>query len=126
MKRDMDLIRDLLLGIEQDERLDGTIFIAPDESDNLGVIGITNHSAEEVAYHLMMLMEAGLIKGNSTMEQMPAVSRLTWEGHEFLDNIKDQSIWGKTKERLKGLPGVGIAVIGEVAKAELKKHLGLP
>lgn len=125
MKRDMDLVRELLLGIEADTRLDGTRWFQPDTQDNLGVIGISGHSREEVAYHLVILIEAGYVRGTLTME-MPQISKLTWAGHEFLDDIKDPGIWSKTKERLKGLPSVGVSVIAEIAKAEIKKHLGLP
>jgi hypothetical protein len=56
---------------------------------------------------------------------MPAVSRLTWEGHEFLDNIKDVGVWEKTKERLQGIPGVALTVVAALAEAEIKKRLGL-
>jgi len=51
---------------------------------------------------------------------------MTWNGHEFLDDIKDTGVWESTKARIAGLPGVAIAVIAEIAKAEIKKKLGLP
>jgi hypothetical protein len=127
MQRDMDLIRDLLLGIEADTRLDGTQWIFPDEEFNLGVIGLSKqHSREEIAFHLAMLIEAGFVKGRAGIMGDVAISKLTWQGHEFLDDIRDPGIWGKTKERLRGLPSVAIGVIGEIAKAEVRKHLGLP
>jgi hypothetical protein len=53
------------------------------------------------------------------------VTKLTWEGHEFLDDIKDSSVWESTKARIAGLPGVALAVMAELAKAEIKKKLGL-
>src|ERR1700730_526538 len=102
MKRDMDLIRDLLIGLEADSRLDGQGWLTPDATENLGVIGLSEHSTQEVAYHLNLLIEAGLVRGNYGIgkEGMPAISKLTWQGHEFLDDIRDPSIWSKTKERL--------------------------
>jgi hypothetical protein len=133
MQRDMELIRDLLLGIEQDKRLDGTCFILPDATDNLGVIGVTkNYSDREIAYHIELLIEAGLVEGSKRPKfgmpniVMPNIVKLTWQGHEFLDSVRDPGIWVKTKERIGGLKGVAFSVIGELAKAELKKHLGLP
>jgi len=125
MKRDMDLIRELLIGIEADQRLDGKRWIEPDAQDNFGVVGVSSHSAKEVAYHLEMLMDAGLIEGKCGLAEMPRVSKLTWQGHEFLDNIRDSGIWGKTKKRLEGLPSVAFAVVVELAKAEARKYLGL-
>jgi len=122
MKRDMDLVRDLLLFIENDPRLDGTLWLSPQKPQD---VGVTNHSIEEVAYHLTMLVEAGFVKGNTGME-MPAICKLTWNGHEFMDDIRDPDIWDKTKERTKGLTSVGLAFIWEIAKAEIKTKLGLP
>jgi hypothetical protein len=126
MKRDMDLIRDLLLGLDADTRLDGTRWVTPDKRDNFGVIGLTDHSDTEVAYHLGLLIEADFLKGKIGLEGMPVISKLTWQGHEFLDRIRDAGIWGKTKERLRDLSSVGISIIGEIAQAEIKKHLGIP
>jgi len=122
MKRDMDLVRDLLLHVESDPLLDGTHWLHADTPSELG---ITGHSADEVGYHVNLLGEAGFLRIMG-METIPAISKLTWEGHEFLDNIRDQGIWSKTKERIKGLPSVAIAVVAEIAKAEIKAKLGLP
>lgn len=122
MKRDTDLVRDLLMAIAEDPHCDGTRWFGIDSPDDLH---ITGHSLHEVLYHLTLLIEAGFIKGKIGIDAL-AINRLTWDGHEFLDNIRDAGIWGKTKERLKGLPSVAISVIGEIAKAEVKKHLGLP
>ncbi|MBZ5679925.1 MAG: DUF2513 domain-containing protein [Acidobacteriia bacterium] len=76
MKRDMDLIRELLLLIETDPKFDGTTefcFNTPEE------MGITNHSTEEVAYHLAQLIEAGFVKGAVTMVcPMQIIRGLTW------------------------------------------------
>ncbi|HEV2380838.1 MAG TPA: DUF2513 domain-containing protein [Terriglobia bacterium] len=125
MQRNMDLIRELLLKLESDQHLDGRKWVqyeAPEE------LGITDHSAEEVGYHLSLLIQEGFVRGSvrTDIEVIPPVSMLTWQGHELLDNIRDAGIWGKTKERLKGLPSVAISIIGEVAKAEIKTRLGLP
>ena len=125
MQRDTDLIRELLISIAEDRRLNGQNWIAPDQRDDFGIIGKGKHSVDEVAYHLALLIEAGFVIGKTTME-MPIVSRLTWSGHEYLDNIRDQGIWHKTKERLGDLPSVSIGIVAEIAKAEIKKRLGLP
>ncbi|SPF47560.1 conserved hypothetical protein [Candidatus Sulfotelmatobacter kueseliae] len=121
VKRDMDYVRDLLLQIEEDPRFDGTSWFTFTEKDELG----SGHSTEELGYHLAMLVEADFVRGQLGFG-MPAISKLTWEGHEFLDNIRDPGIWGKTKQRISGLTSVGLMIVGEIAKAEIKKQLGLP
>jgi len=121
MKRDMDFIREILLRVEVDPRFNGSHFIVFDTSD------FKDHSQEEIAYHIDLLFEAGLVEGAATLDApAAAISKLTWKGHEFIDDTGDPDIWAKTKERTKGLVSVGIAIVSEVAKAEIKKKLGLP
>ncbi|PHS34049.1 MAG: hypothetical protein COA92_03165 [Sulfurovum sp.] len=52
-----------------------------------------------------LLIESGLIQGE--IKKMLncgvrcRVDSLTWEGHDFLDNVRSDSIWSKTKNILK-------------------------
>jgi hypothetical protein len=86
MKRDMDLIRDLLLHVESDPRFDGQRWVSPDTPRDFDPSG--NHSMEEVTYHLDLLIEAGFLKGKPGAGfHAPLINRLTREGHEFLDGI---------------------------------------
>lgn len=118
----MDLVRELLLRIEADPRLDGSHRILFQDVDEMGLSG---RSYNEVAYHLRLLVEEKYVDGSAQVSGMPIVSRLTWQGHEFLDNIRDNGVWHKTKDRLSGLPSVALAIVSEIAKAEVKKRLGL-
>jgi Hypothetical protein (DUF2513) len=121
MKRDMDFVREILLQIESRPDLDGIHWIELDESDFPG------HTNEEIAYHIQLLVEAGLVEGTSPTYESPSVpiSRLTWPGHEFLDNIKDKGVWESVKKRIDKLPGVALAVVVEIAKEEIKRLLML-
>ena len=122
MKRDMDLVRDLLSRIEDSNEFNGSQFVRPSRPEDFG---ITKHSLEEVFYNLRMLIKEGFLEGTET-HNGPMVSKLTWKGHELLDDIRDPDIWDKTKERIKGLTSVGVGLMWEIAKAEIKKKLGLP
>jgi hypothetical protein len=121
VKRDMDFVRELLLRVESDPELDGYHWKTFNTSD------FSPRSNEEVAYHVDLLIDAGLLVGSDpTMDaESTPISRLTWDGHEFADNIKDMSIWKRVKARIDGLPGVAVKVIAAVAESEIKKHLGL-
>jgi hypothetical protein len=121
VQRDLDLIRHLLLTIEQYPELNGTRWFQFTPAD----LGIADRGTEEVGYHLTLLVEAGFVLGQSQGYEIPAIARLTWEGHEFLDNIRDQTIWNATKKRFEGLVSVGLKVVAAVAEAEVKKRLGL-
>lgn len=121
MQRDMDFVRALLLRIEADPELNGSQEMVFDESD------FPDHTQDELAYHVILLRDADFVKcGSVTSDSpVPPISRLTWEGHEFCDNIKDAGIWAKTKERTKDLPGIGLKVVAAIAEAFIKQHLGL-
>ena len=45
---------------------------------------------------------------------------LTWQGHEFLNSIRDPEVWSKTKEGAKKVGNFSIQFIGEIAKAYAK------
>ena len=100
MRRDMDLVREILLGIEK-QHISTAIF-------NLKIEG---YDLPAVAYHCKIMHEAGLLShysakyGNDTIYAFQ-VGGLTWEGNDYLDKIRDDSIWNKTKETItkKGLP----------------------
>jgi hypothetical protein len=124
VQRDLDLIREILLLVEADPQCDGTreyCYQTPEE------FGIHGHSTEEVAYHLALLIQAGFVDGAVVSKIIPmhVIRSLTWNGHEFLDNVRDKGIWNKTKERVQGLSSVGLDVVAAIAKAELMKRLHL-
>jgi hypothetical protein len=123
MKRDLDLIRQILLHIESGPEYDGSrefYYTAPEE------MGLTDCMPEEFVCHCTLLIEGGYIDGAATAVSQVVVRRLTLEGHDFLDDIRDPSIWKQVKARLGTLPGVAISIVAELAQSEVKKRLGLP
>ena len=123
MKRDMDLIRELLLRLEAlPVRRGGILHITPDD-ETLCFVG---YDETQVDYHLSLIREAGFIDEGGTRPMVgTGFRRLTWKGHEFLDDIRDPEIWKSTKARTKGIASVGISFVWELAKAEVKAKLGL-
>ena len=115
MQRDMDLVRELLLQIEADPSLDGLRFKC---------LSVENRDQREVAYIVTMLIENGFVTGQTAMED-PLVSGLSWKGHELLNDIRDPAIWKNVKENSKQLASVSIAFMWEMAKAEIRKRVGL-
>ena len=100
MKRDMDLVRLILLKVEK-EHSSGPLY-------NLKIDGYSN---EQVPYHCKILFEAGLLSdyiSNNAGNKLYifSVCGLTWDGYDFLEKIRDDSTWKKVKEIAKehGLP----------------------
>lgn len=120
VKRDMGLIRDLLLKIEGATGKPSWKDLVP---------GDDNAEVERVLKHLKLIEEAGLIKSvvvHLHHHRVPQSIELTWDGHEFLDDTRDPDIWQKTKDRAQKVAGVGLGLAWEIAKAEVKAKLGLP
>lgn len=52
---------------------------------------------------------------------------MTWDGHEFLDDIRSDSVWSQTKSAVVNQVGsVSLSVLQEVAKGIVKGLVGLP
>lgn len=51
------------------------------------------------------------------------VERMTWQGHEFLDTVRDDVVWQKTQEQLKKVGNFGIEGIKALAKGFLKQQV---
>lgn len=109
MKRDMDLIRDLLLKIEEGQ----TSFSTEDDDE----------AAERVSEHLRLLNERGLIKGMFLLDGGVLVSGLEWEGHDFLDAIRDPAVWAKTKSGALAAGGWTMDILKDLAKGLIKKQI---
>lgn len=93
MKRDMDLIREILLKIES--------------SNENGEFSINGYSDDVIEYHLKLLRDAKFID-DYTVNIIGEITtgQLTWEGNDYLDKVRDNSTWSKTKNIIKekGLP----------------------
>lgn len=78
MKRNYDLLREILIKIEkQESRFTETEF--KDSED---------FTKEEIIYHYGLLKQAGFIEG-TLYEDIPFFANLTWEGHNFLEAAKN-------------------------------------
>lgn len=113
----MDLVRTILLAAED----------APPGGSDLEFEG---HDLKTVAYHVDLLEEAGYLVGDNIRSEGgvvgAGVERLTWEGHEFLDAVRDDTVWRRTKERVSRAVGsASIEVVKAVAEGIAKGQLGL-
>ncbi|WP_394064528.1 DUF2513 domain-containing protein [Alcaligenes sp. WGS1538] len=81
MKRNKELVRQILLAIEN---LPDNSYISQED--------FPQFDPDLVAHHLFMLMEVGYVKAISSMrvngQRDCKVNELTWEGHDYLDEIR--------------------------------------
>ncbi len=107
MVRDIDLVRELLLIVEKKkpQMLKGVAWIGGPDTKLGPMPTVEGRSEDEVAYHLVLLYQAGLLQGEPMTSKtsdrviaLAAVGDLTWEGYEFVEKIRSQSTWRKTRE----------------------------
>lgn len=114
MKRDYDFIRQIVLELEAS---DETVIIPAIVSDEA-------MQDEKLFYHVQLLQDAQLMKhqGNGQF-------RLTNQGHDFVEAIKSETIWKKTKDGALSVSGMTLAMVKDLAiaylKQEAKKKLGI-
>ncbi len=122
MKRDMDLIRQVLFRIEE----------APPFNDMLSEqLVIDGYSCEAVTYHLVQLIKSGYLEGKilrmgDAIPPVCVINMITPEGHDFADAARGDTIWNAAKDRGKKVAGtLSLATMKALLIAEAARCLGL-
>ena len=124
MKLNHDNVRSLLLFMEEKV---GTS--SRSESELLAFAEEKEISKDELIYIIQKLTEADYI--SSTIQYASnkvywfSVNSITWNGHEYLDNIRDPKVWSVTKTVASKVASVSLPIMGEIAKTQLLKILGI-
>ncbi|CAI3295799.1 hypothetical protein CIRMBP1196_01765 [Enterococcus cecorum] len=126
MKLSPDCIRDILLFAEE---LPFTHTARNDEIFKSKLL--EQYTEDEINYAIRKLgnHDANLIIGDvqfaSNIPYMTYISGLTFNGHQYLENIKDPTVWEKTKEATSKFTSVSIDILGTVAASVITKMLHL-
>ncbi|HBP97350.1 DUF2513 domain-containing protein [Leuconostoc lactis] len=125
MKLDHDLVRDILLLIEDSQSLTG-----PSDAELQAVGESRGANREQVGYTLEKLNEAGFILGKpmyaSDKIYLLTSGNLTYEGHGYLDNVRDATVWNNTKSKIASTVGnASIEIVAKVAENLIVRSLGL-
>jgi hypothetical protein len=119
MQRDMELIRKILM---QSEAANGRRVTPAD---------VDGYDETTVIGHYVLLREAGFIDATVKyyMGDSPPIAhvdRITWRGYEFLETIRNDTVWNKTTAFIKAKGGgATLAVLEGVAKKYLTQAMGL-
>lgn len=111
MKLNQDCTRDLMLYLEENLKLNDYLSVSS--------ISLKNYSPEELIYTADKLYEARYLNCSRTVydniDLMIFVSSITYTGHQFLDNIRDEKVFTKTKSILSTFKSVSVEIISETA-----------
>lgn len=138
MERDLDLYRGILLAVEVSSDPDEAVIQATRDEGFHGTGEsqipdiVQRADAPVVLRHCVLLTQAGLLDSNAND---PDVSRtadgriflivvrgLTHDGHDFLDNIRDDTVWKKTKEEARSM---ALDVAKATAEGIVKGTIGI-
>lgn len=125
MKRDMDLVRKILMVMEEEEYHTAI-------SENF-LPKIEGYSEERILYHMEIMTQAGLLHMDRSEypidQNQKIITRfysLSWEGHEFLDAARDSKRWEKAKRAMSQAGGFALDVMKQLLIQYLKTELKLP
>lgn len=94
MKRDMELVRLLLLDLEG-------------ENSESTETNLKDFSQSKIAYHVRLLTDTGFINSKTFPNYDSETGRtyisesLTWKGHDFLDDARDEKVWKTATDKIK-------------------------
>ncbi|SCW76089.1 Hypothetical protein SAMN02927924_02660 [Sphingobium faniae] len=114
MKRNPDLIRDLMLALE-----------AAEGAELLRIPDLPGYARHQVDHHFRLLVEADLASAghvSSDGRRWVAV-RLTWAGHDHIDIIRDRRVWRDTKAAMKKAGFWSLETMGVVARTIIRERL---
>ena len=110
LKLNQECIRDLLLYLEENLSYENNI--------KINDLSLKKYSKTDLIYSADKLNEIGYLncmKSKGFTPPIIIVKSITYNGHQFLDNIRDNKVWSKTKSILKPFKSASIEIISETA-----------
>lgn len=125
MKLNPDCIRDILLRVEEETSYGKQLVISKYESERTEFL---QYKREEIFYHLEQCKMGYLIDAVSSLSEFE-IYCLTPKGHEFIENIRQDTSWNQVKTVSKQLGVYSLNALFEISISlisdTIKKHLGL-
>lgn len=128
MKRDLDLIRKIILDVEALPA--GATTFAVNQQYRSKTFPSVDESIDDAVLleHVRMLIDGGYIRGKyyQTLSDGAdcSVDDLTWEGHEFAANIRSDRVWDRTKGLLRKFGGsVSMDLVSSFAKQAVRQGI---
>lgn len=113
-----ECVRDVLLYLEEHQKLHQVI--------NSNSIKIREYTNDDIFYTVSKLTEAGYLNADirEFCSTIP-IKEITYSGHMFLNNIRDDKVWKETTKTISGLKSVSLDIISQVAAAIILKMVGI-
>jgi len=118
VKLDLDCIRDVLLFVEANQRFNSSGLLRPITLEKL-VNGLPVYDPDLVLYTCQKLDEGGYLVFSAHYASDSLydawVSEITFQGHEFLETIRPESVYKKTKSIILKVGGFTLDFVKDIA-----------
>ena len=122
MRLNYDCIRDFLVATEEipfDSRVSMSHYLGHDR--------LPNYDEPTVRYTAKQLCNAGFIDFIESKTIGAPFDGfffdLTWDGHQFLETIRQDNVWSKTKSIAKSVGSFAVPVLSEIASIVISKAI---
>lgn len=121
MKLNPDCIRDVLLYLEENLKLENGHKFSEISLNQLED-ALPQHKKDDIFYSVYNLVQIRFIEGRiSDINDMKmffcGINNITWNGHQFLNTIRPKSVWNATKQ---GAEKLGIMSIHALSTISMK------
>ena len=122
MKLNQECVRDLLIYLENNLDYHKRLYVCD--------INLKDYSSNELLYTAEKLKEANFLNcfgGIYSKYNLPlSVDSITYQGHQFLDTIRDENVWSNAKSKIKTVASVTLPILQDLCASYLRLKLGLP
>lgn len=126
MKLNYDCIRDILLTIEE----------IPNRKDELILENfksykkLSKYNEDEIQYNALKLLKEEYVIGLKIPDKNTTIvlflTDLTWSGHALLNDIRSETVFNQTKEKIiKSVGSASLTIFQQLASTIVLKTLGL-
>lgn len=126
MKLNYDCIRDILLTIEE----------IPNRKDDLILENfksykkLSKYNEDEIQYNALKLLQEEYVIGLKIPDKNTTIvlflTDLTWSGHALLNDIRSETVFNQTKEKIiKSVGSASLTIFQQLASTIVLKTLGL-
>ncbi|WP_323610924.1 DUF2513 domain-containing protein [Erysipelothrix enhydrae] len=121
MKLNHDCVRSVLLYLEEEMGLRSVLFASK--------IELEEYEMDDILYTVEKLSEAGFLNCISASDLNRtdySIRSITWIGHQFLDNIRDENVFKEVKTTVfEKVGSASLLILSELTREFIMKKLGL-
>ncbi|MEI3172699.1 MAG: DUF2513 domain-containing protein [Lachnospiraceae bacterium] len=127
MKLKADCVRDVLLKLEDILLIDASFAFSPVDIPTL-CSELPQYEPEDIYYTVYQLNQGKYIKAEITLlpsggMRTSAIKTITWEGHEFIESIRPDTVWEEVKNTIQKIGALSVTSIAYLGKLFIETYI---